>query len=368
MTNTELATSLELSQFMDCELKIPDPRIIGAARAKETVGTGDSSNTLFYLDNPFVIAGSYTLYKGATEAAATAMTETTHYTLDKDSGDITLTAAGVTLVGTNIIYAAYSYHAYKITDTQAQAALNRAAEELEDRTDNHWTDGTAATPTYAQVTNEKHDGKGKFDRDYFTRNYPLPDVSTTLTADHAAAVTTLNVTSTAGFPSSGYLLIGSEKITYSAKASTTFTCTATTAAHSDADNVFPYIVEISTTESGTAPVWTVLTEDSQFKMDLEDGRMHMYVTDYDLVYYQLQYPPRLIPNRFRVTYLWGNSTIPADIKRCCLMIASKDLLHTAVRKRVTDGRGDFEVSLINIDEEWINRIIDEHTNIMLSNV
>jgi len=275
----------------------------------------------------------------------------------------------VTLLSTNSIYASYTYHAYKITDTQAQAALNRAASEIEDRTDNHWTDGTATTPTYTQVTNEKHDGKGKFDRDYFTRFYPLPNVSTALSADHAVGVTTLNVTSTNGFPSSGYLLKGSEKITYSAKASTTaFTCTATTAAHTDEDTVFSYIVELSTTESGTAPVWTVLTEDSQFKMDLEDGRAHMYVTDYDLVYYQLQYPPRLIPNRFRVTYLWGNATIPADIKRCCLMIATKDIMHTAVRKRVTDGRGQFEDRLVNIDEVWINRIIDEHTNVRSSNV
>lgn len=369
-SNTEYGTTIKLAEFMGIKETIPDPKVIGSSRGLELVGAGDGSTTRFYLDHAYVIASSYTLYYGATENAALAqpLTETTHYTMSKDEGYISLTSTGKTLISTSNIYAAYSFNTLQLTDTQAQDALNRAGAEIEKRTSTKWTDGTATTPSYAQVTNEKQDGKGSYDRDYYTKKYPLPDVSTQLTADTAIGATTLNVDATAGFPATGYLLIGSEKITYSAKATTTFTCTATTAAHSDNDYVKPYVVEISTTESGTEPDWTVLAENTDFDVDLNTGKVHIFVTQYDLTYFALQYPPRGVPNRFRFTYLYGFSSIPEDVKRLCLMIAARDLMHTGVRKKTADGYGEFNAELVDIDERWIEDTIQSYKSLKISNV
>ena len=173
------ATVKELAQFMNIEGVIPGRKGVGSDRIKETIGTGDASTTRFFTDNAFVISDTYSLVYGATEAAATsALTETTHYTMNKDDGIVTLTGAGVTLISTNIIYGAYSYCNIGITDTQLQAALDRAEVYIDEMTNNHWATGTDATPNYNQVTDEKHDGKGKYDRDYYTDKYPLPNVST----------------------------------------------------------------------------------------------------------------------------------------------------------------------------------------------
>jgi len=68
--------------------------------------------------------------------------------------------------------------------------------------------------------------------------------TTQLTADHTAAVVTLNVKNTAGFLSSDYVIVANEKIRYTGKTATTFTgltrgwdgTTATT--HNIADKVY----------------------------------------------------------------------------------------------------------------------------------
>lgn len=77
----------------------------------ENVGTGDNSQLYFDLDFTNVIAGSYTLnYAASGSNNFTALTETTHYSIpDLESGRIILTSAGRTALGTNVLYATYSY-------------------------------------------------------------------------------------------------------------------------------------------------------------------------------------------------------------------------------------------------------------------
>jgi len=358
MTVSEYATTLELARFMHSVESIPN--VEGSAPTYETVGTGDGSNATFYLDHNKVIAGSYTLYYGASQSSLTALTETTHYSLDKDTGVITLTTTGKTIISTNNIYAAYSFNSLKISDTQAQDALNQAVAGVEERTRTVFTDGTAATPAYTQVTNEKHKGKGRSDRDYYTRFCPLPDVSCTLDGDHVAGVTTITVDSTSGFPSTGYFLIDSEKVTYSAKTGTTFTVTATSDAHDDGATIIPHIIEVSTTCAGSEPSWTVLANESGFDLKFISGRFHVYRDDMELDVYMTSSPPRDTPNRVRMTYLYGYSTVPNDVKRLVLMIAAKDLMHSAIRKTVADGRGTQDITLINVDEVWIEKTINRY--------
>ena len=103
------ATTLELAEFMHIDSKIPNPDIVADTRSPENVGTGDETNLKFFLDHAFILNDSYTISYGADEDNLTDLTETTHYTLDKDLGKLLLTTDGRTAVGTDDIFAAYSY-------------------------------------------------------------------------------------------------------------------------------------------------------------------------------------------------------------------------------------------------------------------
>ena len=368
--SSNYASTDELNEFMVMKGQIPNPDTIGSARSLELVGVGDSSTTRFYVDNASIIASSYTFYYGSAEAAALSqpLTETTHYTLDADLGIFTLTTSGVTAVATSNIYSAYAYCRLKFSDTELQKQLARAEDEILKETNNHWADDTETTPDYKAVVDEKQDGKGRFDRVYFLDQHPLPDVETNLNGAVAIGDTSITVNSTQGFPSSGTLAIGEEKVVYSAKGTTTFTVTAVTSAHTDDDIVSPNVIELSNTASGTDAVFTVLKPGSDYDLDLLTGRVFIYRDDVDLSYLNTSYPPALVRNRFRASYVWGNESIPNDIKQLTLMIASKDVLHRAVRKAHGAGLNDFNPSIVNIDEQWIKDTIQAYKNRRISNI
>lgn len=367
---TEYATTEELNRFMHMLEQIPELPNEGNTRSLENFGTGDNSTTRFYLDKAYVIDGTIAIYHGATEAAAlaaSALTEVTDFSVDLEFGIVTLTSAGVTAVGTDKMYAQYSFNNLNISDEYLQDALNRAAESFEGSTHARWTDGTDATPNYIQVTNEKHTGKGKFDRDYYTIRFPLPDVSTALNGAVAADDTTITVDSTAGFPSSGSLQIEDDKIDYTGKTSTTFTGCTSVEAHDDNDSVSPYVFELSTTEAGSSPTWTILQPNTDYDLDRDSGRVHIYRDDVNLDVFNTTSPQWMLPNRFRASYIAGYETIPVDIKRAVLMIAAKDVLHTAVRSAHTAGKNDFNPAMIDIDEAWIESTIAKNRSLQMVN-
>lgn len=118
---------------------------IGIRIVDENVGTGDNSETDFDLDHGNVIAGTYTLsYAASGSNNFTALTETTHYTLDKESGRILLTASGVTTLGTNVLYATYWYSDIFSDDT-VTALLASAEAQVDHITHRIW--GTVSSYT-----------------------------------------------------------------------------------------------------------------------------------------------------------------------------------------------------------------------------
>jgi len=113
---------------------------LGIRRVDENVGTGDNSETDFDLDFTNIISGSYTLSHAPASGATntfTALTETTHYTLDKDSGRVVLTAGGVTEVGTDVIYATY-YYTELFSDSMVTSLITAADDEIDKRTGRLW--------------------------------------------------------------------------------------------------------------------------------------------------------------------------------------------------------------------------------------
>jgi hypothetical protein len=118
---------------------------LGLAIVDEVVGTGDNSNDDFDLDQSNIVAGSYVLSYAASDSNNfTALTETTHYTLDKNSGRILLTATGVTALGTNILYASYTY-IEKFSDTVISSFITNADAEVDKLTGKSWGTSTSYT-------------------------------------------------------------------------------------------------------------------------------------------------------------------------------------------------------------------------------
>lgn len=291
---------------------------------------------------------------------------------------VTYTTEGIVASGTTATYAGtaelqrfmgYTAADNPYTSTQMQEALDRSQGEVDNRTSTHFAVGTTSTPDYVKVTNEKHRGKGNYDRTYFTDKIPLPDVSTTVSGTAVtAADTTIYATSTSGFPATGIVGIEGDKVIYTGKTATSFTgCTGVSSAHGTAKDIKPYVVEISTSQAGASPSWTILTEDIHYDMETDSGRIYVLRDDFVMDVWSTTNPPK-IPNRIRYTYIYGYDEIYPDIKRLCLMIASKDLMHTAVRKATGGGMNEFNPAMIDVDEAWINRTIEKYRSHKMYNV
>lgn len=119
---------------------------LGLRVVDENVGTGDNSETDFDLDFDNVIASSYTLQHSTVAApnSMTALTETTHYVLDKESGRIVLTGAGVTALGTDVLFATYWY-TDNFSDSVISDMIDAADDEIDQWTGRKWDTPTSAT-------------------------------------------------------------------------------------------------------------------------------------------------------------------------------------------------------------------------------
>jgi len=164
---------------------------VGSDIFNEIVGTGDSANKSFSLDNGNVVAASYVLQYGAATGNdvndLTDLTETTHYTIDLNGGDILLTSAGVTELGTNVLYADY-VHSEKISDAGIQHMIERAQDEIDLFTGNYW--GSVKSSTQVM------DGR-ETDR-YPSTNFPYvrqdPDEQDTLQLKYKGVASITSIT------------------------------------------------------------------------------------------------------------------------------------------------------------------------------
>lgn len=356
------ATPLDLVKFTNIEGTVPSREAIGSDRPDETIGTGDNTTTKFYLDYSYVIADTYSFRYSASEGVAgTALTETTHYSLDKDDSTLTLTATGVTTVGTASIFGRYTYSKLGVTNDMFQTMLDNAEAEINKRTTTVFVDGTATTPSWTQITEESHTGKGGNDRIYFLHKYPIPDVSTTVSGTAVtAADTTIYVADTQGFPSSGFISIENDKILYTGKSGSAFTGCTSVSAHGTAKTVLPYVIEISTSESGQTPTWTPLEEGDDYHLDKNTGRLYLNDSSLESTSNNVAYsrfPSYQIADRLRASYISGVTPIPNEIERCCNMIAAKEIKHMTVNNKTMFGMDEFSPELIDVDEKWIDNTI-----------
>ncbi len=363
------ATTQQLGEVIGNIKEIPSWTIGDDAQTNEAVGTGNNSKTQFFLDQRNIVVDSYTLY-----ANAVAMTETTHYTLDKTTGEITLTTAGVTMLSTNALTAKYDYFDNGMSDAYLTSILERADKKVDNEINSTFTDGTATNPTYPSET-EIQSSPGYFMDQIIVKNKPLIDVETTIDGDHTAVITTISLASGTGlnYPSTGTIIIGSEVITYGAVSTDDLTgCTrgalgTTAATHDDGDAVHSTIFFLSNTQEGTAVTFNVQPWDTDMHATSE-GLIYSFA---ESVFSSSQYPERLskqdVANRVKLIYFYGYNTIPEDITRLSLVFAKQMLMKDTISKSLVAGRDEFRPEILNLDSTEIREIIGSYIVLPMGN-
>ena len=361
ITTTELAESLKI------KTDVPSWDV-GGTPSKEEVGTGTGTAREFYLDQRNILASQYTLYKGTVPGTTDLLTETTDYSLDKNTGKVTLTSVGVTALGTDKIYAEYSYITNGYSDSYLTGIISKAENKVNNHTNTRFTDGTVTNPAYPTRT-DVLPSQGEFNRTYFTKKRPIIDVITTLGTDISAAATSIDLASGDGskLPTSGYLLIGSEVIAYTGIGTDTLTGVtrgelgSTAAVHSTSDEAHTTLVRVSETYQGTAASYTVLSWDSGFYTEDDTGKVYIYEDT------QVDSIAANIPNRFEVIYYYGYAEVPEEIKRLTTLYATQMLLTENISQSLIKGRNEFNPEMLNPNGDEINEILNKFRNLDMGN-
>lgn len=331
----------------------------------EEVGTGDGSTTSFWLDNIGVIEDTYTLYHGT---GYTELAESTHYDIDLDTSEITLTSAGVTEVGTDKIYAKYKYNLYEISNDELRKVLSSSERKFERDTGVVFADYTDNTPDYVKILNEikyweLYDKFYTKDKVLEFNRPPSVKLNTTVASAYTTGDTEITLTSGTGFPTSGATIyIGGNKVTYTARTNNVLTIPASTPSI-DADSVVVgEVIEISREPEGSDPSWTVLDPDTEYNIDHDDGTVKLLRNAFfgELSANDLRYPSNVL---IRVSYMhaWHdygqNPNIPDDIVEACYMIGAKKLVQRMIKKAHILGNDGFQPNAINSGDTEIQETI-----------
>lgn len=361
-------TTKQLGDIIRIVRDVPS-RDIGTTPTNEAVGTGNNSDTQFFLDQLRIVADSYTLY-----ANAVAMTDVTDYSIALDTGEITLTAAGVTLLSTNALTAKYKYFDQDFSDSFLNTTLTRAEQHVDSKINSTFTDGTATNPTYPSVT-EIQPSPGYFRNMIIGEEKPLIDIETTLNGDLTDSATTVPVAAGTGadYPISGNIVINSEVISYTGITTDDLTgCTrgtmgTTAAAHTDLDPIHSTLLFLSNTQEGNTAEYTLQPWGTQMNASPE-GLFYSY--DQSL-FNSSQFPDRLtqqdVANRVKLIYLYGYDTVPADITRLTLLFAKRMLMQDNISKSVIAGRNEFKPEMMNADAMEIGSIIGTYIVLPMGN-
>lgn len=373
VTNKGYATVQQLAEVIGIKIDVPswEP---GTTPSNEEVGEGDNSETIFYLNQKNILDGTYTLFYGTTSATTDQLIDTTDYSIESDTGKITLTTAGKTKLGTDKIFAEYSYTKNAMSNSYLTAVLNRAEFKVDNETNTTFTDGTVDNPSYPLET-EIQSSPGYFREQIIIEEKPLIDIVTTLNGDLAIDASTVPVAAGTGsdYPSTGSIIINSEVISYAGISTDSLTgCTrgtmgTTATTHTDVDSIHSTILFLSNTQEGVARVYAVQPWD-----------LNMHATDTGLFYsYNLsvfqeqQYSDRLykqdVADRVKLIYYHGYDTIPDDITRLTLIFAKGMLVKDTIGGKLIQGNDEFKPLIVDTDRGESESIINSYIVIPMGN-
>jgi len=372
-TTKGYATSSQFAQIIGIKIDVPSWEV-GKTPENESVGQGDSSTKVFYLNHKNILDSSYTLFYGDDSTATDELTDTTDYSIESDTGIITLTDDGVIKVVAKKIYAKYSYTKNGMQNTYLVEVLNRAESKVDNETNTTFTDGTATNPSYPSET-EIQSSPGYFREQIIAEQKPLIDVTATISGAMTISAATVDLTTGSGttFPSSGNVIVDSEVVSYTGITTDQLTGVSrgvlgtTSAAHSDLAPIHSTILFVSNTQEGTAVDYTVQPWNT-YMHATETGLFYTYNQS---VFNTSQFPNRLtrqdVADRVKMIYYYGYDTIPADITRLTLIFAKEMLLKDSIGSSLIAGRDEFSPGVMTTDFGETESIINSYVVIPMGN-
>lgn len=337
---TDYCSTLEVFEFLRWDKQIPDYPNTTTLEEVDTSGTLASGSKI-YLDHGKVIDGTQTISYGASAASVTDLTETAHYTIDNEKGEITITAAGATAIGANNVYATYKY-TDMINDDVVGDIITRISRDIDKKT-------SQTFGTLTLVDREEHGGQGAYRRLYNPLLRPVHVVTTQLNGAVTATGTAFVVDSTTGLEAGDKLIVEQEVVTIdSVTDSTNLVVTrgaigSGTATHVDDTWTCNLVVEVSNTPLGGTPSWNFLEFRDDFDVDSDTGAvqlLHVNAEDKDDICQDV-YPLHSVFNRVRITYKYGTSSVPIDIKRACILMVAYELMLSGIAKNLPEGVDGF---------------------------
>jgi len=362
---TQYCTTKQVFEYLNWIKEQPE-FVSGQTPTLEEVDTSGTlaNGSVIYLDHNRVIDNTLVLSYGASAASVTTLTITTDYTIDLDKAKITITTAGATAIGANSVYAEYGYSEIDnrpgINDSYISTLIDRAVALF----DNEMNRSFQAS---VLVTREERVGKGRFARRYLPRQLPVLDVKMTLTTTVTDSDTTFVVNDTTGLTASDYITIGQEVASIdSVDSSTNLTVTrgalsSTAAAHTSGVFLVNVAVEVSTTPIGSTPTYRFLSYPEDFDIDSDTSYitfLHNDITADGL--FLGQYPEKNVPNRVRLSYNYGTSSVPSDIEMACISQVSRWLVSSSIAKGLSEGQDGFTPTAQEVLSEDILMILKQH--------
>jgi hypothetical protein len=345
----------------------PDNVTSGVVSVTETVKTTPVAATTYYLKQKGINPDTLIV---------TGLTLTTDYTFDSDTSGLTIKSSGVVkLSGVDLIVSYEHCDLGKdLNYNETLKLLEQSEDKLEDGTNCVFANQSDTAPNYEQIVSESMFGQGTNNVNYQTRVYPVVKLQTTTNGAYTTGGTEITLTSATGFPSSGTIYIGGNKVSYSAKASNVLTIPSSTPSIDASSVVRGEVVEVSTSPSGVDPTFVVLTPDSDYAIDYDTGLIQMMDEYYFATDTNLTHPGDGIMDRVRVTYnhawheLGQPATVPAEIEQIVYMIAGRQVIQRTVLKSLAGQRDNFTAQSFGFSKLDIEEALQEYRCIRNSNV
>lgn len=337
-----------------------------------SIGTGDNTATDFFISKIGLIDGQFTISYGATATTRTDLTETTHYTIDLEISKITLTAAGVSEVGTDKIYADYLYNIYELTDGEVTRALLASENTIVRRSEQTFAEFTDDDPLYRKVVDEIFQGMQQINHQvYETYWQPIVKFATTVNGAYTTGGTSIVLDNAEGLPDAATIYIAGNKVAYTAKSSNTLIIPSTTPSIADGTIVRGEVIELSREAEGNDPSYTVLVPDQEYEIDYLQGRIQLLSNAFfgELNNNDVLFPsnPIIRSSYFNAWYEQGkNPEVPSDVEEVGYMIAAKKFTQRIVKKAFIGGNNEFNPAALNSGDKEIDEILEYYKTLNVS--
>lgn len=318
--------------------------------SKEVVKVSPVAAGTYYLKQKGVNENTLVLY-----ATSTALTITTHYTFDSDTSAVTITSTGATVLSGKSLEAVYEYSDFgkDLNYNETERLLQQAENRLHREVGNVFADQSSSTPAYTKIVAEPKKGGGTRYVHYNTNYYPLIKLQTIVNGAYTTGATTITLTDASGFPTSGTIYIGGNKVAYTSRTNNVLTIPSATPSIDNGSVVRGEVIEVSTVGSGSAKSFLVLTPDTDYSIDYETGEVQLEDTYYHTAdntvintdgYNSPKYGGE---DRVRLTYMtaWRepgqNAEVPEQITELVYSMAGVQLLNRTLLKANTGQRDNF---------------------------